>query len=170
MDQALNSQKTPLRASYGMSFVSILMKNDRVIKGFYCIDNAWYARNFLPGWNISTDILLLRDDRKCKYIKCKYIFLCFLKEIQHKKGESWGSWSFIESMVTAIAKGRQLLCIYQWSYDFFALAHWFALRDHSGYGLSQWETTLHCNIVSHWLSPYPEWSLALEVHLVNVNS
>ena len=40
MDQALNSQKTPhtspLRASYGMSFVSILMKNDRVIKGFYC--------------------------------------------------------------------------------------------------------------------------------------
>ena len=41
MDQALNSQKTPhtspLRASYGMSFVSILMKNDRVIKGFYCM-------------------------------------------------------------------------------------------------------------------------------------
>ena len=40
MDHALNSQKTPhtspLRASYGMSFVSILMKNDRVIKGFYC--------------------------------------------------------------------------------------------------------------------------------------
>ena len=39
MDQALNLQKTPhtspLRASYGMSFVSILMKNDRVIKGFY---------------------------------------------------------------------------------------------------------------------------------------
>ena len=43
MDQALNSQKTPhtspLRASYGMSFVSILMKNDRVIKGFYCMCN-----------------------------------------------------------------------------------------------------------------------------------
>ena len=44
MDQALNSQKTPhtspLRASYGMSFVSILMKNDRVIKGFYCTANG----------------------------------------------------------------------------------------------------------------------------------
>ena len=44
MDQALNSQKTPhtspLRASYGMSFVSILMKNDRVIKGFYCISET----------------------------------------------------------------------------------------------------------------------------------
>ena len=45
MDQALNSQKTPhtspLRASYGMSFVSILMKNDRVIKGFYCISSVF---------------------------------------------------------------------------------------------------------------------------------
>ena len=25
-----------------------------------------------------------------------------------------------------------------------------------GCDLSQWETTLHCNIVSHWLSPYPD--------------
>ena len=32
-------------------------------------------------------------------------------------------------------------------------------RDNSGYGLSQWGTTLHSNVVSHWLSPYPEWSL-----------
>ena len=31
-------------------------------------------------------------------------------------------------------------------------------RDHSGYGHSQWKTTLQCNVVSHWLSPYPEWS------------
>ena len=48
MDQALNSQKTPhtspLRASYGMSFVSILMKNDRVIKGFYCNDDIKNTR------------------------------------------------------------------------------------------------------------------------------
>ena len=31
-------------------------------------------------------------------------------------------------------------------------------RDHTVYGLSQWETMLLCNIVSHWLSPYLEWS------------
>ena len=31
-------------------------------------------------------------------------------------------------------------------------------RDNSGYGLSQRETTLQCNVVSHWLSPYPGWS------------
>ena len=51
MDQALNSQKTPhtspLRASYGMSFVSILMKNDRVIKGFYCKYVSDYAKILL---------------------------------------------------------------------------------------------------------------------------
>ena len=50
MDQALNSQKTPhtspLRASYGMSFVSILMKNDRVIKGFYCITLHYWGLYF----------------------------------------------------------------------------------------------------------------------------
>ena len=25
--------------------------------------------------------------------------------------------------------------------------------------LSQWDTTLHCSVTSHWLSPYPEWPL-----------
>ena len=29
-------------------------------------------------------------------------------------------------------------------------------RNKSGYGLSKWETTLQCNVVSHWLSPYPK--------------
>ena len=32
-------------------------------------------------------------------------------------------------------------------------------RDHSVYGISQWERTLQCNVLSHWLSPYTEWSL-----------
>ena len=31
--------------------------------------------------------------------------------------------------------------------------------NHSGHGLRQWETTLQSNVVSHWLSPYTEWSL-----------
>ena len=59
MDQALNSQKTPhtspLRASYGMSFVSILMKNDRVIKGFYCISQGNAGLLCVSGaqWEVS---------------------------------------------------------------------------------------------------------------------
>ena len=39
-------------------------------------------------------------------------------------------------------------------------------QGHSVYGLSQWEATLHCNVVSHWLSPYPEWSLWLKLSSV----
>ena len=30
---------------------------------------------------------------------------------------------------------------------------------YSRYGFSQWETTLHCNVATHWLSPYLEWPL-----------
>ena len=33
------------------------------------------------------------------------------------------------------------------------------VRDHSVCGSSQWVTTLQCNVVSHWLSPYTEWYL-----------
>ena len=36
---------------------------------------------------------------------------------------------------------------------------------HSGYGLSQWETTWQCNVVSHWLCPYSEWSMCLRKYL-----
>ena len=69
MDQALNSQKSPhtspLRASYGMSFVSILMKNDRVIKGFYCIlnwDQSWsiYLASFLSKLNFLRHLICIQ--------------------------------------------------------------------------------------------------------------
>ena len=32
-------------------------------------------------------------------------------------------------------------------------------RDHFVYASSQWETTLHCNVVSHWLDTLTKWSL-----------
>ena len=60
MDQALNSQKTPhtspLRASYGMSFVSILMKNDRVIKGFYCMLHVYFTYGSRQGITLNKSI------------------------------------------------------------------------------------------------------------------
>ena len=39
-------------------------------------------------------------------------------------------------------------------------------RDHSGYGLGQWQTALHCNAACHWLSPCPEWFQSLKYWLV----
>ena len=32
-------------------------------------------------------------------------------------------------------------------------------RDHFVCVPSQWETMLHCNVISHWLGPYTNWSL-----------
>ena len=32
-------------------------------------------------------------------------------------------------------------------------------RDQSRYSPSQWEMSLHCNDISHWLDPYLDWSL-----------
>ena len=37
----------------------------------------------------------------------------------------------------------------------------------SGYGLSQWQTTLQCNVVSHCLIPYLEWSLNFNLHALS---
>ena len=32
-------------------------------------------------------------------------------------------------------------------------------KQHFVYVPSQWKTTLHCNVVSHWLGAYTKWSL-----------
>ena len=32
-------------------------------------------------------------------------------------------------------------------------------RDHFVYAPGQWETTLQCNVVSHWLGTFTKWSL-----------
>ena len=36
-------------------------------------------------------------------------------------------------------------------------------RDHSGYGLGQWEKALHSNASSHWLSPYTHYDPRITV-------
>ena len=40
-------------------------------------------------------------------------------------------------------------------------------RDHFGYAPSQCETTLQCNVVSHWLSPHIKWCLVYLFSLKN---
>ena len=35
------------------------------------------------------------------------------------------------------------------------------IHNHVVYAPSQWETTLHCNVVSYWLDAYTQWSLIL---------
>ena len=42
-------------------------------------------------------------------------------------------------------------------------------KDHHGYGLSQWDATLQCNVASHGLYPNPEWSLKLWLSNMNTS-
>ena len=42
-------------------------------------------------------------------------------------------------------------------------------RDLFVYAPSQWETTLHCNAVSHWLSAYTKWSLGPVQYCISRN-
>ena len=40
----------------------------------------------------------------------------------------------------------------------------FTIRDQFVYAPYQWETTLQCNVVSHWLGTYTKWSLIMSSH------
>ena len=68
------------------------------------------------------------------------------KQVRQHNEESGGRWREIPVFVCLLPVWY-LLCDDWWG------------RDRCGYGLSQWKTPLHCNGVSHWLHPYPEWSL-----------
>ena len=46
-----------------------------------------------------------------------------------------------------------------WKYTNNKAKHMCISNDHFVYGSSQWETTLQCNVVSHWLGAYTKWSL-----------
>ena len=37
----------------------------------------------------------------------------------------------------------------------------YVCRDHFVNAPNQWETTLHCNVVSHWLGAYTKWPLCM---------
>ena len=84
--QTLYSQKTlhtsPLRASYGVSFVSILAKNNRVIKGFYCIHIYYPSVNYLI---IGPDIT---GDRPLSEPRLAYFLLTIETKLNKKINEN----------------------------------------------------------------------------------
>ena len=59
---------------------------------------------------------------------------------------------FGEVMLKGLVRGVQV----QW--------HCEVYRNYSGSGLGQLETTIQCNVVSHWLRPYREWSMFVGRH------
>ena len=45
----------------------------------------------------------------------------------------------------------------------------YVIRDNFVYAPSQWETTLQCNVVSHWLGAYTKWSLPYDTVMSQLN-
>ena len=100
--------------------------------------------------------------------RCEWKVIC--------KMDPWGSsgyktaiWFSIREKITGIIKNYRLksnlpvlwllmhLCIHKLGPG--GAFHKWYYRDHLVYAPSQWETTLHCDIVSHWLATYTKWSL-----------
>ena len=72
----------------------------------------------------------------------------------------FGKIPYIVSSCFVMLCVSSIICGFIWSIHLFVdcatgtetiirLPQWY--RDHFVYVLSQWETTLHCNIISHWL-------------------
>ena len=47
-------------------------------------------------------------------------------------------------------------------------AYYMGYRDYFQYAPSQSETTLHCNIISHWLGAYTKWSLGIYMYCTEI--
>ena len=67
------------------------------------------------------------------------------------------------SFITGTLLGMGSTNEWRWCIATFPLIDWAHAqndyRDHSEYGSCQWERALYNTTCSHWLSPYPEWSL-----------
>ena len=63
---------------------------------------------------------------------------------------------FVVSPNTCSANSRISMTLIWRYYNVMGCILFNVYSDHSEYGLSQLETTLHCNVVSHWLNPHSE--------------
>ena len=75
-------------------------------------------------------------------------------------------WPYL-TKVPSYTKGHVLLSyhhtitsLYPWQCSIY-INYWCVIRGHFVYAPDQWETMLHCNVVSHWLGAYTKWSLEM---------
>ena len=139
-----------------------------------CIDISikWITKNEYTWWNqlIANQCLKL-SQKSCSSswlesqiinIKLKKVnkkFPVFLQSCWPWTGRPVGISNTVANEATLKNMAEYITCImWRGLYNYVNIL-WATLlncRDHSGYRLSQWETMLHCNVVPHWLSPYPE--------------
>ena len=87
-------------------------------------------------------------------------FACQQKviELWSTKRPVYMSWqNNANDMLTNNFACRQELCVQHIPRNLHTVLYW--CRDHFVYAPNQWETTLRCNVVSHWLGACTNWSL-----------
>ena len=130
-----------------------------------------------PGWECDLGMLLsvgvvdklyrsvlelLPDKPCCHWVmlhKLYRLMLILLPDICTNTGVSkWGLLDELYRLPWLISWRGMIMAIYTW-----LACPEMTCRDQSSYAPSQWETSLHCYNVSHWLGPYLDWSLPMSV-------
>ena len=106
-------------------------------------------RLFCLGVNV---LILLRNFSLSNSCQGDIPYYYWVELLNILKIYSTDAYDFDEStlwqVVIIMVCNSWLLCLFLIQHTIFS--------DHSEYGISQWETTLHCNVASHWMSAYPE--------------
>ena len=101
----------------------------------------------------------VNDEQKTTFTQCLSILLDPAVDVTIDCAMHHGTLQFIHGTRKVISNSLVIDLIHGGILGRSCKKHSIVSRDHSGCGIRQWETTLHSNIVSHWLNPYPARSL-----------
>ena len=115
--------------------------------------------NYVYYWpRLTTNVNLLNCKIPCENTKFHSFILFFsLAQVELHNAVSIIAVDFALFLLTKSWCDQRRLALF---YHYRQVLFWV-------YGLNQWETTLHCNFVSHLLSPYSERSLNINLHTNN---
>ena len=150
--------------------------------------HEWFNCRGWKLWLLIVNVWWIEINNLCIYIYCNqtnlitYNFewhehgLCKLYSCGHIKSVmmKWSAWCMYHFswyqidcyFSTKVRYGRDHFVYVpsQWetTLQCNGVSHWlgaYTIRDNFVYAPSQWETTLHCNGFSHWLGVYTKWPL-----------
>ena len=137
---------------------------------------SWYACNL--AWNPSSSFVINIPDMT--YFACIILFVCELRwrrycamaifndhfpRSTHSVGTTKSCWGHSCGVVEPNCNDLHLCCIRNtWLRPCSpgCIRCHVVHKDHFAYAPSQWEATLHCNVVSHWLGAYTKFCICTQ--------
>ena len=155
----MNSQKTPQSSTLRLSFgVSFLLFGYKIPQDMECV--LYHAGTV-------SMVIMFRDVLEIPK-SCAEPLIFHSERDSHGLTFSWKTTVASSPGITSSSSRHACVCssvrsrlLIRYTLTNCKVQKWTLWRDHSGYRLSQWKKTLLCYVVSHWLSPYPKWSLTM---------